>query len=426
MLATAGLGLLLASLACCGSLHGEALRPRRAFSTLVPPETNPLWLRRVSQPHSHSFTKNHTPFWLNYSPDPPWPCGPNGGGRPNMSGLEDWMDVQEFASRQGEIVFSGNFDNASMPAASGVSWLECISGVSAVFKRRGWLAINHNSLELRGTDQRPGNRSWNMAPLSRFIDAMGDSFLGNDVGEKDGAFIEYISQELLPNPPAGSSRFANYLQFYTYLEESSSDAGPTTHGAARLNFMSASFTGPAVAARSGLYNYLTNEGGQFLPNDQLFYSIMRGAAKQYGSALWSVVSTWGVAGMKCYYCGSDPARHFRPAPPPPPGADASYCCSDPGGTGPDCGLSLMAMKRLPYQAMMYGAWFVGSDQNPFYSGCLGGIPSNGSSGICTLNPGGMVQRDQRDFALRVGGNPTKNPGLGVMLTPVVSPALSSG
>eukprot|EP01052_Picozoa_sp_SAG31_P025856 SAG31_NODE_2296_length_5987_cov_13.607677_3_plen_1013_part_00 len=321
-------------------------------------------------------------------------------------------------NRQGEILFSGNFDNASWSGdgTNGEDWLDCISNVSALFKRRGWLAINHGSIELRGTDFSPGNRSWNMAPISRFIEAMGDTFLGNDIGEKDGAFIEYVNQELFPNPPTGSSRFANYFQFYSYLEQFNAVAGPTTHGAARLNFMAGSFTGPAVAARTGLYNYLTNEGGQFLPNDQLFYSIIRGASKQYAAAPWSDVSTWGVDGTKCYYCGSDRSKHFQPAPPPPPGANYSFCCPEPGGSGPDCGLSLMAMKRLPYQAMMYGAWFIGSDGNPSYPGCLGGICANHSNG--TLNPGGMVQRDQRDFALRVGGSPTGNPGLGVMLVPI--------
>ena len=384
----------------------SCVAPVRIFNKLVPPEENPLWQRRVTQPHSSSFTKNHTMFFLNYSPDKM--CG-------NLSGLEAWMGLQE---NQGEIVFAGNFDGApwSGYGSNGDDWLDCISNISAAFKRRGWLAINHGDIELRGTDFSPGNRSWNMARISRFIDAMGHSYLGACVGEKDGAFIWYVSQELFPNPPTGSSRFWNYLQFYSYLEQFNANAGPTTQGAARLNFMSGSFAGPAVAARTGLYNYLTNEGGQFLPNDQLFYSIIRGASKQYATAAWSDVSTWGVSGLKCYYCGSDPSRHFRPSPPPPPGANSSFCCPESGGTGPDCGLSLMAMKRLPYHAMMYGAWFVGSDGNPFYPGCLGGICANGSN--ATLNPGGKVQRDQHDFAQRVGGNPTTNPGLGVMLTPI--------
>jgi hypothetical protein len=402
------LNLLLVLVLLCAGTGGGGRRPR-LFSSLVPPEQNPLWQRRVTQPHSSSITKNHTMFWLDYAPDQM--CGWG------MSGLDNWMQLQETVTRQGEIMFAGNFDNASWAGYNhGDDWLSCIENISATFKRRGWLAINHGSTELRGTDFSPGNRSWNMEPISRFIEAMGDSYLGSCIGEKDGAFIWYVNQELFPNPPAGSSRIANYLQFYSYLEQFNANAGPTTEGAARLNFMAGSFTGPAVAARTGLFNFLTNEGGQFLPNDQLFYSIIRGAAKQYAAAIWSDVSTWGVSGMKCYYCGSDSSKHFQPAPPPPPGANDSFCCSEPGGTGPDCGLSLMAMKRLPYQAMMYNAWFVGSDGNPYYPGCLGGICANGSIG--SLNPGGAVQRDQHDFALRVGGNPTRNPGLGVMLTPV--------
>ena len=68
---------------------------------------------------------------------------------------------------------------------------------------------------------------------------------------------------------------------------------------------------------------------QGLPNDQLFFSHLRGAAKQHAAAIWSDISLYvadavcfgytcrrlidlsddcryGVQGSKCYDCGHDP------------------------------------------------------------------------------------------------------------------------
>eukprot|EP01043_Picozoa_sp_COSAG02_P104597 COSAG02_NODE_40592_length_403_cov_5.223684_2_plen_44_part_01 len=42
-------------LLCCAAAETGG-RQRRIFSTLVRPEQNPLWQRRVTKPHSSSFT----------------------------------------------------------------------------------------------------------------------------------------------------------------------------------------------------------------------------------------------------------------------------------------------------------------------------------------------------------------------------------
>ena len=59
---------MLLLLLCCAAAETGGSQ-RRIFSTLVRPEQNPLWQRRVTKPRSSSFTKNHTMFWLNYAPD---------------------------------------------------------------------------------------------------------------------------------------------------------------------------------------------------------------------------------------------------------------------------------------------------------------------------------------------------------------------
>ena len=91
-------------LLCCAAAETGG-RQRRIFSTIVRPEQNPLWQRRATKPHSSSFTKNHTMFWLNYAPDqicaPPVPSEDK--ALPirniNMSWLEGWMNLQENSNR---------------------------------------------------------------------------------------------------------------------------------------------------------------------------------------------------------------------------------------------------------------------------------------------------------------------------------------
>jgi hypothetical protein len=242
-------------------------------------------------------------------------------------------------------------------------------------------------------------------------------------GEKDGAFVWYIANELAADPPTGSSRWEQYLQFYSFMEGFNHNMGgaASSHGAAKLTLMSGEWIGPHVSAKTGMYTLLSNEGAQGLPNDQLFFSHLRGAAKQHAAAIWADISLYGVQGSKCYDCDHDPVT---------PSADEA-CCPYEGVAGPVCGTSLILLKRLFYQAMMYNAWIVGSDDSGMFissgpgggayrNGTGSGPPADGSSSYYnrTLDPIGRVMQDAHDFSVRVGGRPMENPGLGVMLTPI--------
>ena len=158
---------------------------------------------------------------------------------------------------------------------------------------------------------------------------------------------------------------------------------PSSHGAAKLTLMSGEWIGAHVSARTGLYTLLSNEGAQGLPNDQLFFSHLRGAAKQHAAAIWSDISLYGVQGSKCYDCDNDPVT---PGP-------LEACCPYEAVAGPLCGTSLILLKRLFYHAMMYNAWIVGSDDSgmylsagpgggPYRNGTGSGPPADGSSIYC--------------------------------------------
>merc|ERR1719171_2033068 len=51
-------------------------------------------------------------------------------------------------------------------------------------------------------------------------------------------------------------------------------------------------------AQTGLYSLLGSESAQGLPNDQLYYSFLRGAAKQYGNLWWATPSIYNRWGFK--------------------------------------------------------------------------------------------------------------------------------
>src|SRR6202034_2235905 len=92
--------------------------------------------------------------------------------------------------------------------------------------------------------------------------------------------------------------------------------------------------------KQGLYTLIGAETAQGLPNDQLFYSFLRGAGKQYG-VLWfgnaSVYNRWG-------------SKHYGAA------------IDD---HGPTKGTSLSLMKRLMYSQILYNSVLVGFESGFF-------------------------------------------------------------
>ena len=96
-----------------------------------------------------------------------------------------------------------------------------------------------------------------------------------------------------------------------------------------------SLWGPHYFAKTGYYTALGAEAAQGLPNAQLFYAWLRGAAKQFGKWVWGNVSVYNRFSFKT--CSMV--------------KQVCECSAD--------GTSLSLMRRLMYQQIMYGSKIFG-------------------------------------------------------------------
>lgn len=112
--------------------------------------------------------------------------------------------------------------------------------------------------------------------------------MGMDNGEQDGRYMSYVSQH------ARQTRIESYLYFREHFERLESDLGFRMMSLNSLYY-------PHYFALSGYYTSLGAETAQGLPNDQMFYAFLRGAAKQYGTLIWGCASIgnrwWGSEGI---------------------------------------------------------------------------------------------------------------------------------
>ena len=119
---------------------------------------------------------------------------------------------------------------------------------------------------------------------------------------------------------------------------------------------------PHYYARTGYYTLLGAETAQGLPNDQIFYAFLRGAAKQYGLRVWGDASIgnrwWGPEGPK----------------------DCNSCTCSEHGT------SLALMRALMYQQLLYNS-AIFSFENGWMCG-----PNN-----TQLSPIGSIQKAGKSF-----------------------------
>lgn len=179
---------------------------------------------------------------------------------------------------------------------------------------------------------------------------LGDRFTGMDNGEQDGRYIGGYASQLLRGGGAaavaatssavwgsggagsvgelvaGQGRRSGYLNFRRHFERLEGDLGYRMMSLNSLWF-------PHYFAVAGYYTMLGAETAQGLPNDQLFYAFLRGAAKQYGALVWGDASIgnrwWGPEGPK--RCALDPnnatqctctaGRRDSAPPPGAPGPD---------------------------------------------------------------------------------------------------------
>ena len=90
---------------------------------------------------------------------------------------------------------------------------------------------------------------------------------------------------------------------------------------------------PHYFAKTGFYTALGAETAQGLPNAQIFYSFLRGAAKQFGNWIWGNASIYNRFGFK--QCAM---RNTT--------AGGQECVCD------DQGSSLSLFRRLMYQQLL--------------------------------------------------------------------------
>ena len=189
---------------------------------------------------------------------------------------------------------------------------------------------------------------------------LGNHWLGTDIGEQDGRYIgRYASQMTPPN----SGRFYQYLNFERYLAGFGRDIG-------HRNVVLASQMFAPYMLKYGDITLVGAETAQALPNDQVFYSFIRGAGKEYGVPWFGNVSVYNRWGHKSYGSGGRPTA----------------------------GTSLSLMQRLMYSQILYNCVAVGFENGWFY-------PDG------KLTPIGRIQQSAQRWVMRYG-----QPG--VQYTPV--------
>lgn len=111
-------------------------------------------------------------------------------------------------------------------------------------------------------------------------DTMGELFTGMDNGEQDGRYLSYTAENHVPlggGPEARPSELRlAYLKFAKFFDRMADDLGNKLMALNSLWYTH-------YFAKSGFYTMLGAETAQGLPNAQLFYSFLRGAAKQFGT-----------------------------------------------------------------------------------------------------------------------------------------------
>ena len=162
-------------------------------------------------------------------------------------------------------------------------------------------------------------------------ETLGERIAGMDNGEQDGRYLDFAPMQYRGRGGGERARRSElrqgFLYFMKYFDRMADDLGN------RLTSLS-SLWNPHYFARTGFYTALGAETAQALPNAQITYSMIRGAAKQYGTWIWSCVSIFNRFGAK-------------------------HCALRNTTAGEECvcstaGTSLSLMRRLMYQQLLSG------------------------------------------------------------------------
>lgn len=176
-----------------------------------------------------------------------------------------------------------------------------------------------------------------------------DGFLGMDNGEQDGRYVGRFAGLGVAAAAAGPE--AQYLRFARHFDRMADDLGGRLMGLSSLYY-------PHYYAKSGWYTMLAAETAQALPNAQLFYAFLRGAARQYAQRIWGNASIYNRWGHKT--------------------------CSSPTACSAS-GTSLALLKRLAYTQVAYNTAIFG------YEGSMT-VDAN-----LTLSPIGALQANTRTW-----------------------------
>lgn len=168
---------------------------------------------------------------------------------------------------------------------------------------------------------------------------LGDRWLGMDIGEQDGRYINlYATQQT----PASGGRLEQYFNFQRHFERMGDDLGHRHATLVSLNF-------GHYFLKEGTYTLIGAETAQALPNNQVYYAFIRGAGKQYGVPWFGNASSYNRWGYKTY---------------------ATSGRSEWEEYGPTKGASLSLLKRLLYTHVLYNGVCVGLEQNWIEAGEL--------------------------------------------------------
>ncbi|MCX6225534.1 MAG: TIM barrel protein [Bacteroidia bacterium] len=165
--------------------------------------------------------------------------------------------------------------------------------------------------------------------LAIFERELGDRWLGMDNGEQDGRYVGGFANQMVP---VGGSRETQYLNFQNHFQGLTDRLGNKIATLVSLNF-------GHYFLKEGVYTMIGAETAQGLPNDQVYYSFIRGAGKQYGVPWFGNASVWNRWGYKNYT------------------GNTEYNGGETEGT------SLSLLKRLMYSQIMYDCVAVGFESS---------------------------------------------------------------
>ena len=206
------------------------------------------------------------------------------------------------------------------------------------------------------------------ATLDLLQEVLGERYVGMDNGEQDGRYIAYAPGQYRGRgggPGARPSELRqSFLHFGEFFTRMADDLGN------RLMALNSLWDTHAFA-RTGFYTALGAETAQALPNAQLFYAFLRGAAKQFGTWIWGNASVYNRWGFKT--CSMQDVEGEGEGP-------SKLCKCSAAGT------SLALMRRLMYQQILYGTKIFGFET---MGDCGDPGPSSPVSPIAKVQHGGQ-------------------------------------